>query len=106
MSWRGEEDRRSHAMVHDQFAEKGQLRPRPLLFGSSGCLWSAGGRRIYERGDIPDTTARSLNTVRHWAHPGRFPYYGGGESHEEAIRSAARRFRIEEAPEDVNERLS
>lgn len=59
----------------------------------------------------PDQLRHSSRTVReamlddastHWAALGSVSdHYGGGSSEEDAIRSAARRYRIEQAPPDA-----
>ena len=45
--------------------------------------------------------AIETDTSTHWADLGPLRHYGSGHSPDEAIRSAARRYRIEQAPEDV-----
>lgn len=52
---------------------------------------------------MPRAVRRALetDTSTHWVDLGPLRRYGSGHSREEAIRSAARRYRIEQAPEDV-----
>lgn len=52
---------------------------------------------------LPRLVRRAIetNTSTHWAAlDGISRHYGGGSSDEDAIRNAARRYRIEQAPED------
>lgn len=52
---------------------------------------------------LPCLVGRSIeiDTSTHWAALGRLRHYGKGHSPDEAIRSAARRYRVEQAPEGL-----
>ena len=53
---------------------------------------------------LPRSVRRAIDSdaSTHWADLGGVArHYGSGSNEEEAIRSAARRYRIEEAPEDI-----
>lgn len=53
---------------------------------------------------LPRRVRRALATsdATHWAALGQVSrHYGRGRSEEDAIRSAARRYRVEQAPEDA-----
>ena len=52
---------------------------------------------------LPRVVRRAIeaDASTHWADLGRLPHYGSGGSHDEAVRSAAKRYRIEEAPEGL-----
>ncbi len=53
---------------------------------------------------LPRSVRRAIetDTSTHWVALGRVArHYGSGRSEEEAIRSAAKRYRVEEAPEDA-----
>lgn len=52
---------------------------------------------------MPGELMRAIGTDNstHWADLGPLRRYGSGDSRNEAIRSAARRYRIEQAPQDV-----
>lgn len=56
-----------------------------------------------EKRRLPRLVRRAIetDTSTHWAELGGVRHYGKGHSPDEAIRSAARRYRIEQAPEDL-----
>ncbi len=53
---------------------------------------------------LPREVRRAIktDTSTHWVALGRMRHYGRGRSPDEAIRSAARRYRVEQAPEDLD----
>ena len=57
-----------------------------------------------EKRRMPREVRRAIerDTSTHWADLGPLRHYGSGNSPEEAIRGAARRYRIEQAPEDID----
>jgi len=52
---------------------------------------------------MPRAVRRAIetDTSTHWTDLGPVRHYGSGHSPDEAIRAAAMRYRIEQAPEDV-----
>jgi hypothetical protein len=50
----------------------------------------------------PDTPSKEQARRSHWADLGPAPHYGSGDTHDDAIRRAARRYRIAQAPDDLD----